>query len=170
MSAQRRESRRKSLAVRATFPSSRTKFTTTWTWSLPLSERPWRTATQRQAFASFSEGHAASSIARAWSAWDQFFGFLVAEEVVVGNPTAAVAKPKVPRRAPKALQGEATPERLLASLAAGEGKDGRRWPERDLAFVATALLTGLRLSELLGLDVGSVDGRAGERRLRVLNS
>ena len=65
----------------------------------------------RWAFASFSEGHAASSIARAWTAWDQFFAFLVAEDVVVGNPMAAVAKPKVPRRAPKALQGEGTPER-----------------------------------------------------------
>jgi integrase/recombinase XerD len=122
----------------------------------------------RRGFASFSEGHAASSIARAWTAWDQFFGFLVAEDVVVGNPMAAVAKPKVPRRAPKALQGEATPERLLESLAAGDHKGGRSWPERDLAFVATALLTGLRLSELLGLDTRSFDGRKGERRLRVL--
>jgi integrase/recombinase XerD len=122
----------------------------------------------RQAFASFSEGHAASSIARAWSAWDQFFGFLVADNLVVGNPMAAVAKPTVPRRAPKPLQGEATPERLLESLAAREDKGGRSWPERDLAFVAIALLTGLRLSELLGLDVGSLDGRKGERRLRVV--
>jgi site-specific recombinase XerC len=79
----------------------------------------------RAAFASFSEGHAASSIARAWSAWDQFFAFLVAEDVVVGNPMAAVAKPKAPRRAPKALQGEATPERLLQSLAA-RGQKGNR--------------------------------------------
>jgi integrase/recombinase XerD len=122
----------------------------------------------RRAFASFSEGHAASSIARAWSAWDQFFALLVAEDVVVGNPMAAVAKPKVPRRAPKALQGEATPERLLESLAARGQKGSRSWPERDLAFVATALLSGLRLSELLGLDVGSLDGRKGERRLRVV--
>lgn len=41
------------------------------------------------------------------------------------------------------------------------------WPEPDLAFVATALLTGLRLSELLSLDLGSLDGREGERRLQV---
>jgi integrase/recombinase XerD len=122
----------------------------------------------RRAFASFSEGHAASSIARAWTAWDQFFGFLVAEDLVVGNPMAAVAKPKVPRRAPKALQGEATPERLLESLAARDHEGPRSWPERDLAFVATALLSGLRLSELLGLDIGSFDGRKGERRLRVV--
>jgi integrase/recombinase XerD len=121
----------------------------------------------RRAFASYSEGRAASSIARAWAAWDQFFGFLVAEDAVVGNPMAAVAKPKVPRREPKALQGEGTPERLLESLATGGHKGAGAWPERDLAFVATALLTGLRLSEMLGLDVGSLDGREGERRLRV---
>ncbi len=54
-------------------------------------------------------------MARAWTAWDQFFGFLVADEVVVGNPMAAVAKPKVPRGRPKALQGEGTPERLPAT-------------------------------------------------------
>ena len=122
----------------------------------------------RRAFASLSEGHAASSIARAWTAWDQFFAFLVAEDVVIGNPMAAVAKPKVPRREPKALQGEGTPERLLTSLSTGEHQGRGSWPERDLAFVATALLTGLRLSELLGLDSGSLDGRKGERRARVL--
>ena len=121
----------------------------------------------RRAFAAYSDSHAAASIARAWAAWNQFFGFLVADEVVVGNPMAAVAKPKVPARAPKALQGEGTPERLLQAVAAGERHARHPWPERDLAFIATALLTGLRLSELLSLDLGSVDGREGERRLKV---
>ncbi len=121
----------------------------------------------RRAFAAYSDSHAAASIARAWAAWNQFFGFLVADEVVVGNPMAAVAKPKVPARTPKALQGEGTPERLLNSVAAGERQARNPWPERDLAFIATAMLTGLRLSELLGLDLGSIDGREGERRLKV---
>jgi site-specific recombinase XerC len=121
----------------------------------------------RRAFAAYSDSHAAASIARAWAAWNQFFSFLVADEVVVGNPMAAVAKPKVPARAPKALQGEGTPERLLEAIAAGERHARHPWPEHDLTFVATALLTGLRLSELLGLDLGSVDGREGERRLKV---
>jgi integrase/recombinase XerD len=122
----------------------------------------------RRAFAAYSDNHAAASIARAWAAWNQFFGFLVADEVVVGNPMAAVAKPKVPARAPKALQGEGTPERLLEAVAAGERQARNPWPERDLAFIATALLTGLRLSELLNLDLGSIDGREGERRLKVI--
>jgi site-specific recombinase XerC len=121
----------------------------------------------RRAFGAYSDSHAASSIARAWAAWNQFFSFLVADEVVVGNPMAAVAKPKVPARAPKALQGEGTPERLLEAVAAGERPARDPWPERDLAFIATALLTGLRLSELLNLDLGSIDGREGERRLKV---
>lgn len=120
-----------------------------------------------RAFAAYSDTHAAASIARAWATWNQFFGFLVAEEVVVGNPMAAVAKPKVPARAPKALQGEGTPEQLLEAVAAGERRARHPWPERDLAFIATALLTGLRLSELLGLDLSSIDGREGERRLKV---
>jgi site-specific recombinase XerC len=121
----------------------------------------------RRAFAAYSDSHAAASIARAWAAWNQFFSFLVADEVVVGNPMAAVAKPKVPASAPKALQGEGTPERLLEAVAAGERHARHPWPERDLAFIATALLTGLRLSELLSLDLGSIDGREGERRLKV---
>ncbi len=47
MSAHRAERRLKSLRVEATFPFSRTRFTTRCMWSLPASERPWRTATQR---------------------------------------------------------------------------------------------------------------------------
>jgi site-specific recombinase XerC len=78
-----------------------------------------------------------------------------------------VAKPKGPARAPKALQGEGTPERLLEAVAGGERPVRDPWPERDLAFIATALVTGLRLSELLSLDLGSIDGREGERRLKV---
>jgi integrase/recombinase XerD len=122
----------------------------------------------RLAFAGFAENHAAASIARAWSTWNQFFGFLVAEDVVAGNPMGAVAKPKVGWRSPKPLQGEDAPEELLQTVAAG-GRPARwPWPERDLAFIATCLLTGLRLSELLALNLGAIDGRPGERRNNVL--
>ena len=122
----------------------------------------------RLAFAAFAETHAAASIARAWSTWNQLFAFLVAEDLVAGNPMGAVAKPKVGRRTPKPLQGEDAPEELLKTVAAG-GRPGRwPWPERDLAFLATALLTGLRLAELIGLNLGSIDGRPGERRIKVV--
>lgn len=52
-------------------------------------------------------------------------------------------------------------------MAGNERHARNPWPERDLAFIATAPLTGLRLSELLGLDLGSTDGREGKCRLKV---
>jgi site-specific recombinase XerC len=67
----------------------------------------------RLAFAAFAAGHSAASIARAWSTWNQFFAFLVAEDHLPGNPMGAVARPKSPRRTPKPLQGEDAPELLL---------------------------------------------------------
>ena len=58
--------------------------------------------------------------------------------------------------------------RLLAFLANSGLRARDPWPERDLAFIATDLLTGCRLAELLSLDLGSLDGRAGERRLKAI--
>ena len=90
------------------------------------------------------------------------------DEVVVGNPMAAVAKPKVPATAPKALQGENIRERLLESVAVGErhgwpslgpSATSPSWPRpcsQDCAF-----------SELLSLDLGYIDGQEGDRRLKV---
>jgi site-specific recombinase XerD len=122
----------------------------------------------RLAFAAFALGHSAASIARAWSTWNQFFGFLVAEEIVAGNPMGAVARPKTPKRTPKPLQGEDAPELLLQATAAGTRAARYPWPEREFAFLATCLLTGLRLSELLSLNIGAIDGRPGERRIKVM--
>lgn len=122
----------------------------------------------RRAFADFADGHSPASVGRAWSTWNQFFTFLVADGVVPGNPMAAVGKPRAPRRTPKPLQGENTPELLLEAVANGSRRARFPWPERDLAFLATGLLTGLRLSELLALDVGGIDGRPGERRIKVV--
>ena len=76
--------------------------------------------------------------------------------------------PRSGRRTPKPLQGEDAPEELLKTAAAGARPGRWPWPERDLAFLATALLTGLRLSELLALNLGSIDGRPGERRIKVM--
>jgi hypothetical protein len=66
------------------------------------------------------------------------------------------------------LQREDSVERLLGFLANGGRRARDPWPERDLAFIATDLLTGCRLDELLTLNLGSVDGRPGERRLKVV--
>jgi integrase/recombinase XerC len=123
----------------------------------------------RRGFAEFAAPRSAASVGRAWSVWNQFFSFLVADSVVPGNPMGTVDRPKPPHRSPKPLRGPDTPERLLASAAAPADPVRRRrpWPERDFAVVALLLCAGLRSSELLELTVGSLDGRPGERFLKV---
>jgi integrase/recombinase XerC len=137
----------------------------------------------RGAFAEFARPRSAASVGRAWSVWNQFFSFLVADAVLPGNPMGTVDRPRPPHRSPKPLRGPDTPEQLLASVAgarsgtgtgtgSGSGSGGaagrrRPWPERDFAIVAMLLCAGLRSSELLELTVGSLDGREGERFVKV---
>lgn len=122
--------------------------------------------TLRRAFAAIAH-QSEATIARTWSTWNQLFSFLVAEQVVPGSPMAAVEKPRLPRSRPKAIAGGDSVERLLRSAA--RGRQGARdpWPERDFAVIVTLLTCGLRLSELLGLSLRSIDGPAGDRVIGV---
>jgi integrase/recombinase XerC len=121
----------------------------------------------RAAFARFAADRAPASVYRAWSSWNSFFTFLVVDGVLAGNPMSAVDKPRVAPPSPKPLRGEDTPEQLLDAVNRTDERQRHPWPERDLAVLALALCAGLRLSELLSLRVGSVTGRAGERRVEV---
>lgn len=140
------------------------------TTPLPLHALPVTALTPRAlraAFARFAAPRSPASVHRAWSTWNSFFTFLVADGILPGNPMSAVDKPVVPRPCPKPLRGEDTPERLLAAVAREDRRQRHPWPERDLVVLALGLCAGLRLSELLALRVGSVAGRPGERRLEV---
>lgn len=137
---------------------------------LPLADLPLGALTTRAlraAFARFAAPRSVASISRAWSTWNGFFSFLVADGVVAGNPMPAVDRPSVPLPSPKPLRGSDTPEVLLAAVSRVDARQRDPWPERDVAVVALALCAGLRLSELLALRVGSLAGRAGERRVEV---
>ncbi|WP_222432336.1 tyrosine-type recombinase/integrase [Leekyejoonella antrihumi] len=122
----------------------------------------------REAFAAFAGTHAKASIGRAWSTWNQFFAFLVADGYRDGNPMAAVPKAHPRSTGPKPLTGTDTVQRLLTSAALPRPDARNPWPERDLAVLATLLLTGLRSAELLCLKVSSITGGPGERRIRVV--
>ncbi|MUL40630.1 tyrosine-type recombinase/integrase [Streptomonospora sp. PA3] len=121
----------------------------------------------RHAFAAFAADRAPTSVTRAWSTWNGFFGFLVAHNLTDGNPMPAVPRPRTKPHRPKPLIGEDTPEKLLAALAAGCRRARDPWPQRDFAVLALALLTGLRSAEMLDLTIDSLGGRPGERRIRV---
>lgn len=124
-------------------------------------------AVLRSAFARYAAERSASTVTRAWSTWNGFFGFLVVEGAAAGNPMQVVPKPRHVPAAPKPLQGEDSPERLLRTVASGARQARDPWPERDLAILATLLCTGVRSAELLDLVVGSLAGRGGDRRLHV---
>jgi site-specific recombinase XerD len=121
----------------------------------------------RSAFAEFADGHAPASILRAWSAWNRFMSFAVAEELVDGNPMAAVPHPKAPSKAPKPFQGDGTAKTLLERIAAGAREARDPWVERDLVALAFPLVTGARSAELLGVTLGSFGGSPGDRRVRL---
>lgn len=118
--------------------------------------------TLRRSFAEISH-QSAATVSRTWSTWNQLFTFLVADGLLPGNPMAAIEKPRVPKSRPKAITGDDSLQRLLE--VASKGRSGARdpWPERDFAVIVTLVTCGLRLAELLGLSIRSLDGPSGER-------
>ncbi|ONI69082.1 integrase [Kribbella sp. ALI-6-A] len=121
----------------------------------------------RTAFGAFADGHAKSSVLRAWSTWNQFLTFCVSDGLLAGNPMGAVARPKTPPLSPKPLRGEDTPEKLLKAAADGTRRARDPWPERDLLVIALGLVAGLRSAEMRSLTTDSLAGRPGEMRLHV---
>jgi site-specific recombinase XerD len=81
----------------------------------------------------------------------------------------SVPKPKLPREAPRSIRHESPAELLLATAAVPDprAKLSKRWPERDVALVATFCVTGIRLSEAVSLNLDSITGPAGARRLQL---
>lgn len=110
----------------------------------------------RAAFARFARDHEAASIRRCWSTWNVLCTYLYTADRLVANPMPLVGKPKVPKTLPKALPRNAIAS-LLTAVARPAGKPRRTdWPERDLAIILTALLAGLRLSELVQLNIDDI--------------
>ncbi len=115
----------------------------------------------RTAFGLFATTHAAASIRRCWSTWNTLCTYLYSEEeVIAANPMAKVGRPKDTARLAKALPPNAI-DALLAALEDGGGKRRDDWVERDRAILLTALLAGLRLEELVGINFGDI-GTVGD--------
>jgi integrase/recombinase XerD len=96
-----------------------------------------------------------SSIARAVAAVRSFHRFCVEEGLLDDDPSGQVGAPRVPQGIPKALT-EAEVDALLGAVPG----DGPR-PQRDRAILELLYAGGLRISELVGLDLGDVDLRDG---------
>ena len=105
--------------------------------------------------------YTSSTVARKVAAIKSFFHYLVAEKVVVDDPTATLDSPKVKKRLPKAISREDI-ERLLD--AAAEGTSAKS--QRDHALLEMLYASGMRVTELVSLDVSDVNLASGSVRVR----
>jgi integrase/recombinase XerD len=98
-----------------------------------------------------SAGLSARSMAQAFSAVRMFHRFLVAEGYSSLDPTAVLVSPSMPVRLPRALSREQV-DRLLDTPPGGDEKG-----IRDRLILEMLYATGMRISELVGLDLGDLD-------------
>ena len=103
----------------------------------------------------------ARSAARAMSAWRTFGRFLEQRGHVAADPAAALRSPRIARRLPRTLP---EPELTAALDALARGDDPAQ--VRDRAALELLYSSGLRVSELVGLDRGDVDFGAALARVR----
>ena len=104
------------------------------------------------------------SIARTLSAWRSYYAWLARRGVIALNPAEGLRAPKRPRTLPKALGIDQTAS-LLDGPAAVPSASLANEPlqVRDAAIFELFYSSGLRLSELVGLDwPGGLDLAAGE--------
>ena len=95
------------------------------------------------------------SIARALSAARTFYRFLHRNEVVDANPARAVGSPKLERYLPSYLDRAQID--LLFQMAELRAWEGKFTDVRNLAILELFYSTGMRLSELRGLDTRDLD-------------
>lgn len=92
-----------------------------------------------------------STVSRKIAAIRGFFRFLDREGALRRNPAAGLSAPTAEKRLPRFLPIDDT-EHLLGGMPRGDA-----WSDRDRAIVETLYSSGLRVSELCGLDWGAID-------------
>ncbi|MGH9560150.1 MAG: tyrosine recombinase XerC, partial [Terracidiphilus sp.] len=123
-----------------------------------------------------------ASVARRLASMRTFFKFCVREKYVKQNPARLIATPKLPRRIPAIPTAEemngfldemgrgayktGKKSRRKGKLAARDDEAMKVLVKRDRAILEMLYAAGIRVSELVGLNLQSVD-RAG-RMLRVM--
>ncbi len=121
-------------------------------WTRELLEGALRAMHQRQ--------RSAATAARALAAWRSFSRFCVRRGVIASDPSRAIAFPTLGARLPRTLPSIALNDAL--DRVNGDDPDSIR----DRAMLELAYSSGLRLSELVGVDRGDFQAAAGLVRVR----
>lgn len=119
------------------------------------------------------------TIARKLSSIKSFFAFLLRKEIIKKDPSALITRPKVEKRLPTVL----TVEEAKSLVEAPQGNEGKKINAgeilRDRAILEVLYSSGVRVSELTGLNLRDVDfsegtirvlGKGGKPRIALLGS
>jgi len=116
--------------------------------------------TIREWLASLHDDHKKTSVARKLSSLRTFFQFLIREGQLESNPAKQVATPKIERKLPSHLSIEDAVRFIETPDTTTDL--GRR----DRAIIEFLYATGIRVGELVGINLADVDFR--EQMVRVL--
>ena len=105
------------------------------------------------------QGKSPRSVSRYLSAYRQFYRWLVRERVISSDPVALIESPKTGRGLPRAL----TEEQVESLLGAPD--TGTMLGQRDRAMLELMYATGLRVSELVGLELSNLNLNQGVVRV-----
>jgi len=115
--------------------------------------------TIREWMASLHGDHKKTSVARKLASLRTFFQFLIREGKLESNPAKLVATPKIERKLPNHLSMEAAVRFIeTPDINTDLGR-------RDRAILEFLYATGIRVGELVGINISDVDLR--ERMVRV---
>jgi len=106
------------------------------------------------------EGFSRRTIARRFAAVRSFFHFLCREGAVSSNPCVYLTTPKWDRHLPRFL------DRSQVEALLGQPDRGQVLGLRDAVILELLYGAGMRLSELVGLDIGAIE--LTEERIRVI--
>ena len=109
--------------------------------------------------AEVQQGKSPRSVSRYLSTYRQFYRWLVREGTITSDPVALIESPKTGRGLPKALTEEDV-ESLL-----GAPDPGTLLGMRDRAMLELMYATGLRVSELVGLELSNLNLNQGVIRV-----
>jgi integrase/recombinase XerC len=105
-----------------------------------------------------SKGMTPRSIARMLSGWRGYYKFIIKQNAATNNPCIGVRAPKAEKPLPQTLSPD---EAIRLVTFKDDTPDGIR----DRAAFELLYSCGLRIAELVGLNLSSIDDRSGEIRV-----
>jgi integrase/recombinase XerD len=101
------------------------------------------------------KGRASSTLSRTLASIRSFYVFLINDGLITKNPTDSLATPKIEKKPPKVLSN-ADVDKLLSQPKLTDNKG-----IRDKAMLELLYATGIRVSELINLNIDDINLNMG---------